>query len=45
MTTMGRRVFAGGDVTRGPDEVIKAISDGKRARDLHRQVPLEEKDG
>ena len=30
MTTM-KGVFAGGDVTRGPDEVIRAIADGKRA--------------
>jgi len=30
MTTMPG-VFAGGDVSRGPDEVIKAIADGKRA--------------
>jgi len=30
MTTM-EGVFAGGDVTRGPDEVIRAIADGKRA--------------
>lgn len=30
MTTM-QGVFAGGDVTRGPDEVIRAIADGKRA--------------
>ncbi|MDD5602706.1 MAG: NADH-ubiquinone oxidoreductase-F iron-sulfur binding region domain-containing protein [Eubacteriales bacterium] len=30
MTTMPG-VFAGGDVARGPDEVIKAIADGKRA--------------
>lgn len=30
MTTMPG-VFAGGDVTRGPDEVIRAIADGKRA--------------
>ncbi len=30
MTTM-EGVFAGGDVTRGPDEVIRAIADGKNA--------------
>ena len=30
MTTM-KGVFAGGDVARGPDEVIRAIADGKRA--------------
>ncbi len=30
MTTM-EGVFAGGDVTRGPDTVIEAIADGKRA--------------
>ncbi len=30
MTTM-EGVFAGGDVTRGPDEVIRAIADGKKA--------------
>jgi NADH-quinone oxidoreductase subunit F len=30
MTTM-QGVFAGGDVARGPDEVIRAIADGKRA--------------
>ncbi len=30
MTTM-EGVFAGGDVARGPDEVIRAISDGKQA--------------
>lgn len=30
MTTMAG-VFAGGDVTRGPDTVIQAIADGKRA--------------
>ena len=30
MTTMDG-VFAGGDVTRGPDEVIRAIADGKKA--------------
>jgi len=30
MTTM-EGVFAGGDVARGPDEVIRAIADGKRA--------------
>ena len=30
MTTM-EGVFAGGDVTRGPDEVIRAIADGKQA--------------
>lgn len=30
MTTMDG-VFAGGDVTRGPDEVIRAIADGKNA--------------
>jgi len=30
MTTM-QGVFAGGDVTRGPDTVIQAIADGKRA--------------
>ena len=30
MTTMGG-VFAGGDVARGPDTVIQAIADGKRA--------------
>jgi NADH-quinone oxidoreductase subunit F len=30
MTTMNC-VFAGGDVARGPDEVIRAIADGKRA--------------
>jgi NADH-quinone oxidoreductase subunit F len=30
MTTM-EGVFAGGDVVRGPDEVIRAIADGKRA--------------
>lgn len=30
MTTM-EGVFAGGDVARGPDEVIKAIADGKHA--------------
>lgn len=30
MTTM-EGVFAGGDVTRGPDTVIQAIADGKRA--------------
>ena len=30
MTTM-EGVFAGGDIARGPDEVIKAISDGKLA--------------
>ncbi len=30
MTTM-EGVFAGGDVVRGPDEVIRAIADGKKA--------------
>ena len=30
MSTMDG-VFAGGDVTRGPDEVIRAIADGKQA--------------
>lgn len=30
MTTM-EGVFAGGDITRGPDEVIRAIADGKQA--------------
>ncbi len=30
MTTM-KGVFAGGDVARGPDEVIRAIADGKQA--------------
>ncbi|NLB39309.1 MAG: FAD-dependent oxidoreductase [Clostridiales bacterium] len=30
MTTM-RGVFAGGDIVRGPDDVIRAIADGKRA--------------
>jgi NADH-quinone oxidoreductase subunit F len=30
MTTM-EGVFAGGDVARGPDEVIRAIADGKQA--------------
>jgi NADH-quinone oxidoreductase subunit F len=30
MTTMGG-VFAGGDVARGPDTVIQAIADGKKA--------------
>jgi NADH-quinone oxidoreductase subunit F len=30
MTTMPG-VFAGGDVARGPDDVIRAISDGKKA--------------
>ncbi|HZJ77958.1 MAG TPA: NADH-ubiquinone oxidoreductase-F iron-sulfur binding region domain-containing protein [Clostridia bacterium] len=37
MTTM-EGVFAGGDVTRGPDTVIRAIADGKRAAesiDIH----------
>lgn len=30
MTTM-RGVFAGGDIVRGPDDVIRAVADGKRA--------------